>query len=526
MTDRAHWHISLHNPRLIIALCAIISLVPLMSPAFPPLVDVPGHMGRFAVQIGIADDPFLQRWFSFSWALIGNLGVDLLVQMLGPWLGIELAVKLIVMAIVALTIIGLLRVARVATGRIGPAAFFALPLAYSFPFHFGFVNYCLSMALALNAFAWWMQLGQQGRLRTRALLSIPISFFIWLTHIGGWGALGIFAFASESVRLRSGGASLMRSVLEGGRNCLTLALPLLITLFVRAQNSAGSTGDWFNWPSKYFWFSTALSDRWQLFDFFSAMLLMIIIISARILSSLRFNPVLGLAALLLFAAVILTPRILIGSAYADMRLAPFVLALALLAIETKPGLGAILSRVLMALGLTFFLVRTAATTESFRRYDVDMRQELIALDHVPRHARIVALVGRKCYAEWQLERRTHLPSLAIVRRHAFTNDQFVMPGAQLLGVAYKAGEPFLIDPSQMVTDDSCVRPDWLTYTKSVALIPRGAFDYLWVIGAPPESKADLRGFEPVWQRGRSALYRIRPAAPPPMKSQMAEVSAQ
>jgi hypothetical protein len=497
---------------LAVALLAAISIIPLIGPHIPPLTDLPGHLGRYAVQTGLASDPILARWYSFDWALMGNLGVDLLVQMFAPLIGVEAATKAIVIAIVILTVAGFLAVARVATGRIGPAALFALPLAYGFPFQFGFVNYCLSMALAFLAFALWMRLGASGRIGYRAALFVPLSFLIWLAHIGGWGALGLFALAAEVVRLRGQDRGqdrgLIRAWVEAGLHCLPLALPALVTLAVRAQGAAGDTGIWFHWLTKYQWFTMSLSDRWQGYDFLCAVGLVFVILVSAILSGLRFNRTLGLAALLLFVAYLLMPRVLIGSAYADMRLAPFILAMALLAIEPAKGSGKALPAVLMTLGLGFFLMRTATTTESFARYDRMMTAELRALDLIPRHTRIVALVGRKCYAEWQLERRTHLPSLAIVRRHAFTNDQFVMPGAQLLGVRYAAAVPFTIDPSQMVTDDDCVRPDWLTYTKSVALIPRDAFDYLWVLGAPMKSKPDLRGFTQVWQEGRSTLYRI------------------
>src|SRR3546814_7395813 len=88
----------------------------------------------------------------------------LLVEPLGRLFGIELAVKLIVMTIPALTVSGLLWVAREVHGRVPATALFALPIAYSYPFHFGFANLALSMALALNAYAFWLRLGLQNRI--------------------------------------------------------------------------------------------------------------------------------------------------------------------------------------------------------------------------------------------------------------------------------------------------------------------------------------------------------------------------
>jgi hypothetical protein len=291
------------RPGFVILLLALLSTVPLLSPSLPPLTDLLGHIGRYRVQLDLASDPILQRYYAFQWALIGNLGVDLLVQVIAPVIGLEPAVKLIVIAIIALTSGGFLLLSYQVHGRIGAATFFALPLAYSFPFQFGFVNYCLSMALAVLAFVFWFRLGEQGRIGLRAALFVPISVVIWLAHIGGWGALGLFAFAAESVRQRKAGNGLIMATIRGGVYCLPLILPLLLTIIVRTNGAEGGSGVWFNWEIKYQWLAMVLSDRWQAFDLASLYLLLVIIASAAILRSLRFNTTLGLAALLLFAAL-------------------------------------------------------------------------------------------------------------------------------------------------------------------------------------------------------------------------------
>ncbi len=508
MPSRALSHFSQAKPSLLIALLSLIATIPLWVPGFPPLPDVPGHMGRYAVQLGLASDPILAQWFTFRWAPIGNLGVDLLIELLGPVLGIELALKLIVIGIVALITSGFLRAALKAQGRIGPAALFALPLAYGQPFQFGFINYCLSIGLALHAFVLWMRLGAQGRIRFRALIFVPVSIIVWTAHIGGWGALGLLALASEVVRQRALAKGYVRSWGEAGIGCLPLALPLMLTLLMHDQASGAATAHWFEWNTKFQWMAMMLADKWQSYDIFCAGILAFVIVAAAILSDLKFNPVLGLAALLLFGAMIVIPRVLLGSAYADMRLAGLSVGLALLAINLRDDASRLVGRALLLGGLAFFVIRTAGTTASFISYDKTMRAELVALDYVPRHSRIVALVGRHCYAEWQLERRSHLPSMAIVRRHALTNDQFILPGAQLIGVRHREGLPFVSDPSQMVTADNCTGSDWPTFSRTLARIPRGAFDYLWVIGAPEQSDPDLRDFVPVWRNQQSTLYRI------------------
>ena len=41
-----------------------IAAIPLLLPTIPPLVDLPGHMGRYAIQMAPPNSE-LHRWFEF-----------------------------------------------------------------------------------------------------------------------------------------------------------------------------------------------------------------------------------------------------------------------------------------------------------------------------------------------------------------------------------------------------------------------------------------------------------------------------
>ena len=118
--DQAQLHF--WERRSFVLLLVLLSAVPLLWPGVPPLLDLPGHMGRYRVQLDLEHSPTLQAFYAFDWEVIGNLGVDLLVELLAPILGLEPAVKLIVLSIPALTVGGLLWVAREVHGRIPPTA--------------------------------------------------------------------------------------------------------------------------------------------------------------------------------------------------------------------------------------------------------------------------------------------------------------------------------------------------------------------------------------------------------------------
>src|SRR4051794_7939156 len=141
--------------RWFLALVVLATMVPLIYPAVPPLVDLPGHIGRYRVELDLGHSPWLQQYYGYHWAAIGNLGVDILVLGFGPLFGLELGVKLIVLAIPPMTAAGMLWAAREVHGRVPPTAFFALPFIYGLPFMFGFANFALSVAVAFLAFGLW-----------------------------------------------------------------------------------------------------------------------------------------------------------------------------------------------------------------------------------------------------------------------------------------------------------------------------------------------------------------------------------
>ena len=504
---------------------ALATTIPLLWPDIPPLVDLPGHMGRYRMELAFASHPHLHQWYDFSWSLIGNLGIDLLVLPLAPVFGLELAVKLIVIAIPVLTVVGLLWIAREVHGRIPATALFALPLAYSYPFQFGFVNFALAMALALNLFALWLRLARQERWWLRAALFVPLSCLLWLCHTFGWGTLGVLAFSAEMIRQhdirrdRESGHWL-ESWVRAGLGCLPLALPMVLMILWRTgDHVGGKTGDWFNWQAKISWMTMVLRDRWMWFDLASVAVLAAVLFDGFRDKRLEYSRHLGLSALFLLAVFVALPRIVFGSAYADMRLAPFVFAIALIAIRPRAGSSFRSAATFAAVGLAFFGVRLAGTTASYWLYDQRYDRALAALDHVPVGARVVSFVGRRCADDWAYSRLEHIPALLLERRLAYSNDQWSMAGAQQLTTRYLAAGGFSHDPSQIVTERRCLGEWWRPISLSLQTFPRAAFDYVWILNPPRYDPALTKGLTPVWKDGRDVLLRVddrtQPLPPPP-----------
>jgi hypothetical protein len=495
--------------RAFVAAVILLSTVPLLYPPVPPLVDLLAHMGRYRVQLDLNNSPWLHEYYGFHWAAIGNLGVDLLVMPLGRVIGLEPAVKLILLCIPPMTVAGFLWVAREVHHRIPPTALFALPFAYSHPFMFGFANFALSVALAFLAFGLWLHLGARKRLRLRALLFVPISIVVFFAHTFGWGMLGLLCFSAEAVRQHDEGKGWFRSGLNAALHASVMALPILITIAWRSEAHGGMTRGWFDWEHKWDYLKMVLRDRWEWWDIGSAIIVGLVLAAAVVIRRLTFSRNLLFTVLVLLLFFILLPRTVFGSTYADMRLLPYVLATAVLAIRFKGDTHLPLARALAIAGLAFYLARLGGNTLSMVIASNDQQQELKALDHIPMGARVAWITDEgECGRAWALPNNSHLGAMVVVRRHGFSNDQWVIEGLNLLELKYPQAGKFAADPSQITRPAWCRGRGGWRVNAALAQIPRQAFDYIWLIDPPPHNPRLLDGLQPVWRKGRSVLYRV------------------
>lgn len=513
-------------------LLAVASTIPLWWPTIPPLVDLPGHLGRYRVELDRANSLSLRRYFDFHWAVIGNVGVDVLIIPLAPIFGLEGAVKLIAIAIPALTVGGIYLLAREVHGRPSPAALFGVPFAYNFPFNFGFLNFALSMALTLAALAGWLQVSRTRKLRLRAAVFIPASCILWFVHVFGWAVLLLMAWSAELDRRHQSGMSYVKSVVRAAIDCLILCVPFLMMIIWRSAAPEAGTDGFFGFNLKAYSIAAALRDRWSLWDTASVAIVAALAIAPAFQRRLEFSRKLATPVVALLIVFLLMPAYIFGSAYADSRLAPFMLIVAVVAVAFRSVDDTEAMSVLAMTGLAFLLLRLAGTTVSFAVADRDIRTESAALDHVPEGARVLSLVGASCNTEWELPRHWHLGSLIIERKLGFSNDQWELSGTQLLQIHYPSAGDFATDPSELVFSSACIDPavkshrrDEGTLRRKAELVknarytrrltdlaivqfPRWAFDYLWIIKAPGFNMRAKRGLSPIWRSSDSVLYRI------------------
>jgi hypothetical protein len=339
---------------------------------------------------------------------------------------------------------------------------------------------------------------------------VPIGILLTTAHIFGWAVLCLLAFAAETVRARDAGRSVARSIWDGGWACLSLAPPILLMVLWRSGDARGVNQDWFNWQAKYVYLLSALRNTWMDVDLASVYLLLGLIMLGLAGLWLRMNRTIGIATLLLVLAYVLLPRILLGSAYADMRLAPYLFLMGVAAVTLKRG-----SRreagIVAAVATAFFVGRIALLTDSFAAQSRANEAQLQALNHVKPGSRVFVQVSLRCTAYWTTSRMDHLGAMAIVRRGAFANGQWTDPGAQLVRIKYAPAKGFAEDPTEILRPPRCHMGRAKRYPDALNTLPRDAFDYAWIIDWPRARWNSFPGLEPIWTgRNRGILYRVIP----------------
>jgi hypothetical protein len=301
----------------------------------------------------------------------------------------------------------------------------------------------------------------------------------------------------------------MRAGFHAALNASVMALPVIITLIWR-EGAAGNTTDWVNMKTKLVWLKTTLRDRWEWFDIGALVAIGLVFAEALRNPRITYSRNLAFSGLVLVASFLILPRIIFGSAYADMRLMPYIFAVLLLAIRFRGPTPRKLGQAIAIVAILFCAIRLGGNTYSLAMAANDQSAKLEALTQVPVGARVLTLVNLDCGKVWELPRNSHIGAMVVVRREGFSNDQWLMDGLNLLGLKYTRPGYFAGDPSQIVRPRECPDRLHLSIDESLAKFPRADFDFLWLVDVPTFDESLVAGLQPVWRKPGSILYRINP----------------
>ncbi len=466
-------------------LLALMAALPPILARYPQMTDYPAHLARWYVMLAHGDNPVIDRYYGFRWAWSGNLGADLLIFPLASLFGIEAGGRIIVIMTPVLTGLSIITVERTLRGRIGVGSLLAMATIWSPSLIMGFLNFNLSLALTLFAFAFWIK--SAGK-KWRQAVFVPIGLIVWLCHQSGWGVFGVMVFGYEWHR--------QKKLIPAALATFPLWLPILPTVLAGHQASGsmsyGLNPLWVKWVE----WKTAMRDREGYLDIASTILfcaLPFIAIAFR-----KFDGSLGRAAFIMVFLALVVPRHLGGGDYADYRLIGVALMLGSLSIDWRAP------NWVMALASLPFLVRIWVTALAWQGTSAEVSAMLRALNNVPRGAK-VAYAFEEVVGLWPTPAYGHIGAWATVRRDALVNCHFAIPGVHMLQVK----EPgwTWVDPSQRYLIRGSKRVDLSTFA------PAKAADFLWYYGERPPVKLP-DGAQVLYSTKHSFIARLsHPPAP-------------
>lgn len=479
------------------AFLMIFAALPFLIVQIPSASDYPNHLARHHVFAAIGSP--LDNYFEIHWRWVGNLGVDLPVLALSPLLGAELATRLVSAMIAPLTVLGIVLLSRSVHGRVAASAMVALPFVIAQPLLFGFLNYSLSVALALLAAAAW------NRTRTpdlkRALLFAPVALVVWTAHIMGWAVMLILIGSAEVMAGRD-----LQDFFRRSLQASPLLAPLIPLIVWRAGNAGALY--WYDpafISTKVMNFVTALRGLSMPLDLGMMLLIGLCAVHALLKAGgRRVDPGLGLAGGLLTLATLLLPTTVLGSWGADLRLAPVAIMVAILAIG--PARNPRFERLLFLAGVGLFLLRASYTCVQWWRADHVLQARLTLLDHVPRGSRLGFLSIEARCKNWALTPDRKLGAYAVVRRDAFTNTLFQIPGADIMTMRKPSDRRRWYDGSQDIAL-RCPKgtPDVGALKERMMAMRDDGFVYIWIAGLPQGQIPRLPGLDIAHAQGNDSL---------------------
>jgi hypothetical protein len=405
-----------------VALLALFS-APVFSTVLPPLFDYPNHLARFGLLLTGGN-----AFYEVRWAPLPNLAGDLVVPLLARLMPLDLAGKLFLVLVFALTVGGAVWLNRLVSGgwRLWPLL--TVAFLYNRQFLWGFINYLFGLGVALCGVALWLALERRsGWLRLCA--AVPVALLCFFSHIA---AFGLYALMIAGVEARPALADWhARQWRALGRRIAVFAgqfvVPAAIVLWSWQAGSAGGIS-YAAWWRKVDLLFSVFDNYSRPFDVACFALLLILLGGLAWRQRLHLAPRLVPAIALVFAAYLLLPSQLLSGAGADHRI-PVALFVLLVAAAT-PRFPSRRAALLIGGAAAVVLVARVAVIEAvWLKADRVYTADIAGIDALPVGAKLAVAYPPGAVNAAPIP-EVHLATLAVWRRAAFVPTLFASPGQQ------------------------------------------------------------------------------------------------
>ncbi|WP_338833473.1 hypothetical protein [Bradyrhizobium septentrionale] len=481
---------------LAVATALSISLLfPLFIVDVPPIEDYPNHLARFFI-LAHPDDPILSKMYAPHWAVLPNLGMDLvgagLFRVVDPFIGGKVLLALSLLAPIA----GVTLYHRIAFGCVSYWPLASGLVAYNATFFLGFMNFLLSIGIAFAGAAIWISLRRKDHPKLSAVTGAIAATVAFFTHIFGLVFLFLLIGSSELADLRrqhSSGELKSSAILTSGIAMMAAALPAVI--IYSASPFGGAVTAEGEWP----WLIKALR-LLSPFAVTSAPLMiqsagLFVIIIVLVWRHTDFAPGAWLVFGALAVAYVAVPFDIKGGSFVDARVAVIFAFMLFAALNPRlaPARGIIVTVAIVALIAT----RVAFISSGWSSARRDVADVRAAISNVEPGARVLAVTGSTEGRFWEPENwilpgfyrlYLHLPALLVVDRRAFWPLLFASPTQQPVSTLppfdriSQMGEP--VDWTRLANEPYSLE----VLMRARYLVGwRANFDYVLVVDAHPET---------------------------------------
>jgi len=513
----------------IVLVAILLLIIPALLVRVPPLLDYPNHYVRLWLIAGGVNLPPLSQMYAFSWSgAWTNIAIDLIAWVLGGLVPVTVIGPLVLMLAITLRPLGIMMLGQSLFGTARWWHVLCFILAWNWALIAGFINFEISLGLALLSAALDVRLARHGAgvlvpLRIIAgattLVAHPFGYLFYAALISGL-ALGPSFIALRSLQgLRQ---AFVRIVLA----CLPITVPAIILILFAPALPGGNTAH-----HAIVWQQPTISAHISILltgiktyrfsvDAIFGVLLASPIFLALILHRLRFHAGLLIITIVLTIGSLLMPQLFFGAAGVDTRL-PCMVALCL-GVAVLPDFGFSRRGAAVATALAMLVVagRTAWIGHVWLARQSDFASLERVLKHIPAGASVLPMEHLPAAAQirqapigrflgginplfW------HEPTLAIMDRHAFVPNLFTAAGEQPIRVLppwndiSAAAGP--IEPVNQLGNPDLLTAPYLGRWHE-------CFDYILVVNADmPNAKGPLPqspAIVPVADEGFARLYKI------------------
>ena len=491
------------DQRLVVLIAAGIALalvVLFLRHPLPPLFDWPSHMARHYLEsLALSGRP-LPDFYAVEYAIMPNLGGDLLAPWLAMLVGPWAASTAFLILSVGLVWSGAAAFIVQYAGRTTSAYMAALAISLlllSPSLFLGLMNSYSGLGVGLWAGVAFIHAAQKGI--TIARLAV-VTVLVAVTYLWHLTAFGIFAVLAGSYGLdrlihrgRNTVVETIKELLPLGLTVVPVAAMMLWVTFGPGTRTLSGAFEWH--------LVEKVTNFLELFQAYATWLDGVIMIAwLAIVACLFAAPLrermrldyMGIAALAFFALTFLLPTNIGLTYFIDKRtILPGVICVAALLATLAPGR---FHRIALVAFAMLMLFRIGYIDRAWTSQAQGARDLVKHFETQPRGARI--LVANTFYG-WRRSHEVHVPSWLVISAGAYVSNMWAIPGQQpLRHVTPSRG----LVPSHFLTDPAVL----LTHTSVI----EQHFDYVWV-NSPTVTVAIPPGWTQVLTTRESTLWRVR-----------------